>query len=303
MSKHIFWLSSYPKSGNTLLRSILIPLFFTNDGIFDLKMISKIVQFEEEKLFYENRNIFKNDLEKIKNLNVFYKYIIELQKKNILNFNEDFKFFKSHSGNFGIAGHNFTKEENIRGYIYLVRDPRDVCISWSKHMGITIDESIKFMTNDFASLRWNDSSKNPDFFNDKIQPAQLLSSWDKHVISWVDVKWTVPRLIIKYEDLVYKKKLVLDNVISFFQTNYGFKFDNLDIKKLNIIKSTSFNKLKKEEKISGFKEKSNKNNNSFFSVGEKNQWEKMLSKKQIDRINNNTSFRKIMNRFNYEISS
>tara|TARA_B100001093_G_scaffold456892_1_gene468197 strand:+ start:292 stop:1203 length:912 start_codon:yes stop_codon:yes gene_type:complete len=303
MSKHIFWLSSYPKSGNTLLRSILIPLFFTNDGIFDLKMISKIVQFEEEKLVYENRNIFKNDLEKIKNLNVFYKYIIELQKKNILNFNEDFKFFKSHSGNFGIAGHNFTKEENIRGYIYLVRDPRDVCISWSKHMGITIDESIKFMTNDFASLRWNDSSKNPDFFNDKIQPAQLLSSWDKHVISWVDVKWTVPRLIIKYEDLVYKKKLVLDNIISFFQTNYGFKFDNLDIKKLNIIKSTSFNKLKKEEKVSGFKEKSNKNNNGFFSVGEKNQWEKMLSKKQIDRINNNTSFRKIMNRFNYEISS
>ena len=303
MSKHIFWLSSYPKSGNTLLRSILIPLFFTNDGIFDLKMISKIVQFEEEKLFYENRNIFKNDLEKIKNLNVFYKYIIELQKKNILNFNEDFKFFKSHSGNFGIAGHNFTKEENIRGYIYLVRDPRDVCISWSKHMGITIDESIKFMTNDFASLRWNDSSKNPDFFNDKIQPAQLLSSWDKHVISWVDVKWTVPRLIIKYEDLVYKKKLVLDNIISFFQTNYGFKFDNLDIKKLNIIKSTSFNKLKEEEKVSGFKEKSNKNNNGFFSVGEKNQWEKMLSKKQIDRINNNTSFRKIMNRFNYEISS
>ena len=303
MSKHIFWLSSYPKSGNTLLRSILIPLFFTNDGTFDLKMISKIVQFEEEKLVYENRNIFKNDLEKIKNLNVFYKYIIELQKKNILNFNEDFKFFKSHSGNFGIAGHNFTKEENIRGYIYLVRDPRDVCISWSKHMGITIDESIKFMTNDFASLRWNNSSKNPDFFNDKIQPAQLLSSWDKHVISWVDVKWTVPRLIIKYEDLVYKKKLVLDNIISFFQTNYGFKFDNLDIKKLNIIKSTSFNKLKKEEKVSGFKEKSNKNNNGFFSVGEKNQWEKMLSKKQIDRINNNTSFRKIMNRFNYEISS
>ena len=303
MSKHIFWLSSYPKSGNTLLRSILIPLFFTNNGIFDLKMISKIVQFEEEKLVYENRNIFKNDLEKIKNLNVFYKYIIELQKKNILNFNEDFKFFKSHSGNFGIAGHNFTKEENIRGYIYLVRDPRDVCISWSKHMGITIDESIKFMTNDFARLRWNDSSKNPDFFNDKIQPAQLLSSWDKHVISWVDVKWTVPRLIIKYEDLVYKKKLVLDNIISFFQTNYGFKFDNLDIKKLNIIKSTSFNKLKKEEKVSGFKEKSNKNNNGFFSVGEKNQWEKMLSKKQIDHINNNTSFRKIMNRFNYEISS
>ena len=62
MSKHIFWLSSYPKSGNTLLRSILISLFFTNDGIFNLKMISKIAQFEGERLIYENKNIFKNDL-------------------------------------------------------------------------------------------------------------------------------------------------------------------------------------------------------------------------------------------------
>ena len=303
MSKHIFWLSSYPKSGNTLLRSILIPLFFSNDGIFNLKMISKIQQFEEEKLIYENRNIFKNDLEKIKNLDVFYKYILELQKKNILNFDEDFKFFKSHSGNFIIDGHSFTREENIRGYIYIIRDPRDVCISWSKHMGITIDESIKFMTNDFASLRWNNSSKNPDFFNDKIQPIQLLSSWDKHVMSWVDVKWTIPKLIIRYEDLVYKKKLVLDHIISFFTSNYGFRFDNLDIKKSNIIKSTSFYRLKKEEKMSGFKEKSNKNNNDFFSVGKKDQWKKILNKKQIDVINNNASFIKIMKIFNYEISS
>ena len=264
MSKHIFWLSSYPKSGNTLLRSILISLFFTNNGIFNLNMLSKIEQFEKIGLIYKNRNIFKNDLKKINNLDIFYKYILELQKKNILNFNEDFKFYKSHSGNFGIAGHDFTKEENVRGYIYLVRDPRDVCISWSKHMGITIDESIKFMTNDFASLKWNNFNDQQNFFNDKMLPGQFLSSWDKHVISWVDVKWNVPNLIIKFEDLVYKKKLVLDNIVNFFITNYGFKFDNLDIKISNIIKTTSFNKLKKEEEVSGFRERSNKNNNAFF---------------------------------------
>ena len=303
MSKHIFWLSSYPKTGNTLLRSILISLFFTNDGIFNLNMLSKIEQFEKIGLIYKNKNIFKNYLKKINNLNIFYKYILELQKKNILNFNEDFKFYKSHSGNFGIAGHDFTKEENVRGYIYLVRDPRDVCISWSKHMGITIDESIKFMTNDFASLKWNNFNDQQNFFNDKMLPGQFLSSWDKHVISWVDVKWNVPNLIIKFEDLVYKKKLVLDNIVNFFITNYGFKFDNLNIKISNIIKTTSFNKLKTEEEVFGFRERSNKNNNAFFSVGKKNQWKKVLSKKEIDLINNNALFRKIMKRFNYEISS
>ena len=269
MSKHIFWLSSYPKSGNTLLRSILISLFFTNDGIFNLNMINKIEQFEKIGLIYKNRNIFKNDLKKINNLDIFYKYILELQKKEILNFNEDFKFYKSHSGNFGIAGHDFTKEENVSGYIYLVRDPRDVCISWSKHMGITIDESIKFMTNDFASLKWPNFNDQQNFFNDKMLPGQFLSSWDKHVISWVDVKWNVPNLIIKFEDLVIKKELVLDNIVNFFITNYGFKFDNLDIKISNIIKTTSFKKLKKEEEISGFTERSNKNSNAFFSVGKK----------------------------------
>ena len=55
-------------------------------------------------------------------------------------------------------------------------------------MGITIDESIKFMTNDFASLKWSNFNDQQNFFNDKMLPGQFLSSWDKYVISWVDVK-------------------------------------------------------------------------------------------------------------------
>ena len=59
MSNHIFWLASYPKSGNTLLRSILVSLFFTEDGNFNLKLITKISQFETDNLIYRNKNIFK----------------------------------------------------------------------------------------------------------------------------------------------------------------------------------------------------------------------------------------------------
>ena len=46
MNKHIFWLASYPKSGNTLLRAILAALFFTENGIFNLKLLETIRQFE-----------------------------------------------------------------------------------------------------------------------------------------------------------------------------------------------------------------------------------------------------------------
>ena len=38
----IIWIASYPKSGNTWVRSIIASLLYTKDGIFDLKLLNKI---------------------------------------------------------------------------------------------------------------------------------------------------------------------------------------------------------------------------------------------------------------------
>ena len=47
MNKQIFWISSFPKSGNTLIRSLLASLFFTEDGIFDLNLLQNIPYIED----------------------------------------------------------------------------------------------------------------------------------------------------------------------------------------------------------------------------------------------------------------
>ena len=47
MNKHIFWIASYPKSGNTLLRAIVSSLFFSEDGCFDFKLLKKIPVIED----------------------------------------------------------------------------------------------------------------------------------------------------------------------------------------------------------------------------------------------------------------
>ena len=70
MTKHIFWLASYPKSGNTLLRSILISLFFTEEGNFDIGLFSHIAQFETERLIYKNKYLFKNEFTKINDVQI-----------------------------------------------------------------------------------------------------------------------------------------------------------------------------------------------------------------------------------------
>ena len=66
MTKHIFWLASYPKSGNTLLRAILSSLFFTENGIFNFKLLETITTFEDTYFVSKIKKLIGNDLNKLK---------------------------------------------------------------------------------------------------------------------------------------------------------------------------------------------------------------------------------------------
>mgnify|MGYP001248832221 CR=1 FL=1 len=299
MNKQIFWIASYPKSGNTLLRSILISLFFTKDGNFLLEESNKIGQFDTTNHVLRNRNVFGDDYYRLKDISVFYKYMDVLQSKEALSFKQDFIFLKTHSGLFEVGGNPFTKARNTRGIIYIIRDPRDICISYSKHSGVSIDETIEFMTNDIANGFWMEPKKIDKIFSDSQRPLSFMSSWDKHVLSWISINWNVPKLILKYEDLVYEKKENLNNIIKFYEDNYNFSFQNKKEKINNIMKSTAFDKLKKEEEEKGFSEATK--NSRFFSKGEKEQWLNKLSNKQISKIEKKFSF--VMKKFNYKLSS
>ena len=150
------------------------------------------------------------------------------------------------------------------------------------------------MTNDVQSLLWI-KGKNESFDENNI-PQSFISRWDKHVISWTSNKWHCPQLILKYEDLVYKKEDTIKVIANFFTDRFGFKFHNLDNKILNILRTTDFQKMKEVELKEGFVEA--QDGKTFFRSGIKNQWKNKLNKKQIQKIED--TFKKIMDKFNYK---
>ena len=56
----IIWLASYPKSGNSWIRSIISSLVYSDDGIFNFKLLKKIDQFPEKKYFKDFVKDFGN---------------------------------------------------------------------------------------------------------------------------------------------------------------------------------------------------------------------------------------------------
>ena len=69
----IIWIASYPKSGNTWLRSLLSSYLYTNDGKFEFNLLKNIDLFPSKKYFAEYSNKYstfnKVNVKIVENLN------------------------------------------------------------------------------------------------------------------------------------------------------------------------------------------------------------------------------------------
>ena len=260
---------------------MLSAYYFSKDGEFEFSLLKNIKQFPSIDFFQKN-------IDSVEEASANW---IPIQKK-IKETNKVY-FLKTHNVFGSYKGNSFTSPEYTLGAINIVRDPRNVITSLMNHFSIKEEEALKLISNVNRNLRDRNDKNNYATYS-------FISSWNNNYNSWKFTK-NINKILIKYEDLEDDIERSFTRIIEF--TNKIMRKENkIDIKKLKrSIETTSFDLLKKKEEKEGFDEaiysSDDGKNKSFFNLGKKNDYKKLLKKKTVQSIED--IFKKEMKELGY----
>ena len=265
----ITWIASYPKSGNTWVRSFLCSYFSNPNQNFDFKLLKNIPTFPGNYELNLLRKKYDNfDFNNVaSNWDNFQQILI---KKKI-------RIVKTHNALINFNIYDFTNLKNTIGVIHIVRDPRDVLVSYSHHQNTSHEDILQKMKS------MNNFEKTNDF-----KDRTLLTSWNNHYNSWRS--FPKNNLLIKYEDLSKDPLKYFTNIVKHLNQIYGSKIDNKRIEES--IEQVKFENLQKVEARDTFYENPVENidrGKNFFRKGKIGQWREDLSKETLTKIENEFS--------------
>jgi len=260
----IWWLASYPKSGSTWIR------FFINCAItrfpVDINANFQYITGDISANMYQSVTCVPLGLMGTREV----VYLRPAALINMLAFtpNRDI-CLKTHHANKTIDDIPLCPERISRGAVYVVRDPRDIAVSFSRHTGMSIDETITSMSDEAANIKHQD-----------LPISHYLSSWSSHVKSWTN-KQTNPITTgcVKYEDLLSFPQKTFWAIIACLGLQDRITQQDFDF----AMEQTRFQNLKRLEQKGGFKEAS-PNQSSFFNTGTSGGWRNKLTFSQSNRI-------------------
>ncbi|WP_044564542.1 sulfotransferase domain-containing protein [Azospirillum sp. B4] len=258
-----YWIASYPKSGNTWMRLMLASLIEGGappDFTKTMGFASAAGAVTDMDLFLD---VESSDLTPVEQAELRHDLAVVTAAAAT-----GPQFRKVHDW-WGLtpAGRPLFPPQVTLGSVYLVRDPRDVAVSWAHHSGLSLDDSIAFLARPGAVVatagRWKD------------QFEQRLDSWSGHVASWLAAD-PAP-LLVPYERLSADPAGVLAQVAAHCAITAS------DAAIMNAVTVTRFDRLRREEETHGF-ELGQRRGRVFFRRGLAGGWRDTLSAAQADRI-------------------
>jgi aryl sulfotransferase len=273
-----YWIASYPKSGNTWLRLALRALLHPSRGMEapdssgfapDASQRSDI----EEALDVESGDLTPAELQALRP--AAYR-AMALRAGQPL-------YRKVHDARTDTPGGTplFPPEATL-GTLYIVRDPRDVAVSWAHFAAVGLDEAIRFLCDPAAVLL-------PTSGRPSLTVPQRLLCWSGHARSWLDAPGR-PCCLIRYEDMLADPAAAIRRAASYA------RIDHTEADLHRAVALTRFDSLREREARHGF-DGGQPRGTPFFRNGRAGGWRAALTGEHAARIWN--THRKMMEQIGY----
>jgi hypothetical protein len=268
----IYWIASYPKSGNTWTRAVLTSLI-TGGIEGNLDRLQETIPDENAGRYYQpflNKPIAAASNAELAQARP---RAHRLMAKNTPNF----LLLKTHSM---VAIHHGTPTitfDVTAGAIYLLRNPLDVAVSYSDFREREIDKTISLM---------NQSRRELD--RPKYGSYEISGSWSENVASWTKPHDRI--VVVRYEELLADPKTHFGRIVRFLSMNAT------DEQIAKAVEDASFDNLRAAEQGAGFKERP-KETKAFFRSGRSGEWRERLTEAQVAAVV--TANQAQMKRFGY----
>jgi len=264
MTGNLYWLASYPKSGNTWLRIFLGQLLGQTEAQ-DINQLALSDSISSSRYRFDQAigmSAAELAQDTIDNLRpwVYEKWSSAAGK---------LQYVKAHDAyHLTAAGAPLFPAAATRGVIHIVRDPRDVALSLAHHLTKSVDDTIVFMANPEACFAKAEKHLPP-------QLRQWMGDWSRHTQSWLTCP--LPRLTVRYEDMLSDTLNTFTQIVQFAQIDA----DRTRIQ--TALEASRFSRLQTLESQSRFIESPHKVER-FFRKGQAGDWRENLTKAQADKI-------------------
>ena len=259
--RRIVWLASFPKSGNTWVRSFLANYFQPPGKTLDINSLRQFTTSDVRQDFFDRANgrPFRG-----KTLEDWIK--VRPQALRLIAASKSGNHFvKTHCQIVKVGPVDLIMPEVTAAAVYLTRNPFDVALSYARHLTVDIDAAIDRMA-DREAVQGNDS-----------RILEIVGRWDDHIRTWTTAASGLPLHVMRYED-------ILADTEKAFRALFGFLRVPVDRDKLRrTLELTSFAALQKQEREQGFRERPPKMK-QFFARGAAGGWREELTGAQVARI-------------------
>ncbi len=260
----IYWIASYPKSGNTWMR-LLMQSCQENGRIVDINTLSVAPMYATQRpIFDAFTGVASSDLTDDE--------ILAWRPAVLRSFVESADlplYAKTHEARLSLPdGTCLVPQDVTKGAVYMVRDPRDVAISLAAHADCSVDDAIGIMADD-------DMRKARSIT--RLQPAliECWASWSGHVESWLDGSGA-PVHLLHYEALCADPATALAKALPIL----GLHFSQSIVRRAAA--NCALDILRAQERSDGFRER--RGAAPFFREGRPGGWKRILSDRQAARI-------------------